>query len=168
MSSWAQRTFLTRERDPMITIWNMQVRPKFDYCSPLWSPCPNNYKDIDLLEETQRSFTRKIKGMDGLNYAQRLKKLHIKSVQRRHERYKIIYLYKIKENLVPNISDTYGLKFPHRGRLGCICKMPPYRLYHNKAMVARNNSFAQTASSLWNSLPRHLHNLKGISINAFK
>ena len=147
MSSWAQRTFLTRERDPMITIWNMQVRPKLDYCSPLWSPCPNNYKDIDLLEETQRSFTRKIKGMEGLNYAQRLKKLHMKSVQRRHERYKIIYLYKIKENLVPNISNTYGLKFPHRGRLGCICKMPPYRLYHNKAIIARNNSFAQTASS---------------------
>ena len=49
--------------------------------------------------------------MDGLDYAQRLKELKRSSIQRRHERFKIIYLYKIKEGLVPNISSANGLAF---------------------------------------------------------
>ena len=86
----------------MITIWNLLVRPHLDYCSPLWSPGPSNYNEIDLLEETQRVFTRNIKGMKGMDYAQRLSNLPnvITSIQRRHERYKILNAYKIKEGLV--------------------------------------------------------------------
>ena len=168
MSGWAQRTFSTREQDPMITIWNTQVRPILDYCSPLWSPSPNNYGNIDLLEGTQRSYTRSINGMEGLNYAQRLKELNMYSIQRRHERYKIIYVYKIKENLVPNISDTHGLQFFSSRRHGCMCRMPSYPLYHNRAVIARNNSFALTASLLWNSLPKHIRDISGLSVVTFK
>lgn len=168
MSGWALRTFTTRHKDPMITIWNVQVRPILDYCSPLWSPCPNNYRNIDLLEGTQRAYTRNISGMEGLDYGQRLKVLHMYSVQRRHERYKIIYIYKIKEKLVQNISVSHGLQFSQRGRLGCVCRVPSYPLYHNKAVIARNNSFALTASSLWNSLPKHIRDISGVSVDAFK
>ena len=168
MSGWAQRTFSTREQDPMITIWNTQVRPILDYCSPLWSPSPNNYGNIDLLEGTQWSYTRSINGMEGLNYAQRLKELNMYSIQRRHERYKIIYVYKIKENLVPNISDTHGLQFFSSRRHGCMCRMPSYPLYHNRAVIARNNSFALTASLLWNSLPKHIRDISGLSVLTFK
>ena len=152
----------------MITIWNSQVRPVLDYCSPLWSPCPTDFKNIDLLEGTQRAFTRRIESMEGLTYAQRLKKLKMYSVQRRQERYKIIYVYKIKEGLVPNISDTHGLFFSQRGRHGCRCVIPSFPLYGNKAITARNKSFALTASSLWNTLPRKIRDITGISVDAFK
>ena len=168
MMGWALRTFSTRKRDPMITIWNTQIRPILDYCSPLWSPCPTDIKNIDLLEQTLRTFTREIDGMEGLDYAERLKKLEMYSVQRRHERYKLIYMYKIKEGIVPNISETFGLTFSQRGRHGCICKMPPYRLYHNRAVIARDNSFALTASSLWNALPKNIRNISGLSVDSFK
>ena len=97
MSGWTMRTFQTRECVPMSTIWNSLVRPCLDYCSPLWSPSPSNFREIDLLEETYRSFTRQIGGVDGLDYAQRLKKLKRSSIQRRHKHFKIIYLCKIKE-----------------------------------------------------------------------
>ena len=103
------RTFQTKKRVPMSTIWNSLVRPCLDYCSPLWSPSPSNFREIDLLEETYRSFTRQIRGVDGLDYAQRLKKLKRSSIQRRHKCFKIIYLYKIKKGLVPNISKTNEL-----------------------------------------------------------
>ena len=92
MSGWAHRTFRTREPEPMKTVWNSLVRPSLDYCSPLWAPCPSNYGEIDMLEDTQRSFTRNINDMEGLYYAQRPKKLKIYSIQRRHERYKILYV----------------------------------------------------------------------------
>ena len=168
MSGWALRTFATRDQSAMITIWNAQIRSIFDYCSPLWAPCPNNYKDIELLEGTQRSFTRCINGMDGLDYAQRLKTLKLYSTQRRHERYKIIYIYKIKEELVPNISSTHGLQFFNSKRHGCKCRMPSFPLYHNRAVIARNSSFALTASSLWNCLPAKIRNISGLSVEAFK
>merc|ERR1712237_44936 len=100
------RTFQTREREPMLTIWISLIRPYLDYCSPLWSPRPSNFQEIDLLEETYRSFTRQIKGMDGLDYAQRLKELKRSSIQRRHERFKIIYLYKKKEGLVKDLNKV--------------------------------------------------------------
>ena len=94
MSGWALRSFSTREEDHMITIWNSLVRPCLDYCSPLWSPMPSDLQEIDLLEETQRSFTRQIKGLEGLDYAERLKKLKkpMYSIQRRNERFKTIYI----------------------------------------------------------------------------
>ena len=168
MSGWVLRTFTTRDRDPMITMWNSQVRPILDYCSPLWSPCPNNLGKIDLLENTQRTFTKNINGMEGLDYGQRLDKLNMCTVQRRQERYKIIYTYKIKEGLVPNISDTHGLQFLPNERHGCTCRIPKFPLYKNKAVVARNNSFALTASSLWNSLPRSIRNVTGVSVDVFK
>ena len=70
--------------------------------------------------------------------------------------------------MVPNISKIFGLTFSQRGRHGCICKMPTYRLYHNRAVIARNNSFALTASSLWNVLPKNIRNLSGLSVDSFK
>ena len=121
-----------------------------------------------MLEQTQRVFTRRINGMEGLDYAQRLRKLNMYSVQRRHERYKIIYIYKIKEGLVPNISETYGLEFVPSKRHGCTCKIPTFPLYNNKAAAARNNSFALTASSLWNSLPRDIRDITGVNVDIFK
>ena len=168
MAGWVLRTFSTRDRDPMLIMWYSQVRSILDYCSPLWSPNPKDLGNIDLIENTQRAFTRSINGMDGLDYGQRLKRLKLSSIQRRHERYKIIYTYKIKEGLVPNISDTHGLQFLPNERHGCICKMPKYPLYNSKSPAARNRSYALTASALWNSLPKCVRNISGIGVDTFK
>ena len=167
MAGWALRTFCTREKEPMKTLWNALIRPNLDYCSPLWSPRPSNYKAIDLLEDTQRSFTRKIKGMENIDYAHRLKKLKMYSTQRRHERYKILYIYKIKENIVPNISKENGIGFKNNLRHGCRCEVPKYPL-RGKSIRAREDSFALTASNLWNSLPRQIRDITGKDLNFFK
>ena len=162
MAGWALRAFRTREEIPMITIWNSLIRPCLNYCSPVWSPRPSNFREIDLLEETQRSFTRQIDGMDGLDYAQRQKKMKkpMYSIQRRNERFKIIQVYKIKEKRVPNISKKYGLTFKMNGRHGCKCDVPTFPI-RGRARKARESSFAWTACSLWNSLPKCVRNITG-------
>ena len=53
MAGWALRTFRTRKKLPMFTVWNSLITPCLDYCSPVWSPRPSNFEEIDLLEETQ-------------------------------------------------------------------------------------------------------------------
>ena len=167
MAGWALRTFKTRKELPMVTIWNSLVRPCLDYCSPLWSPRPSNFHEIDLLEKIQKNFTRQIDGMEGLDYAKRLERLHIYSTERRNERFKIINVYKIKENLVPNVSSTHGLHFETEGRRGCICKIP-YFPPGGRARKARDSSFAYTACNLWNSLPRCVRDITGKDVMFFK
>jgi len=37
-SSWILRTFRTRDRIPMLTLYKSLVRPILEYCSALWAP----------------------------------------------------------------------------------------------------------------------------------
>ena len=57
---------------------------------------------------------------------------------------------------------------PLEDTAGCRCRMPSYPLHHNLAVKARNSSFALTASSLWNCLPKHIRDISGLSVEAFK
>ena len=59
-----------------------------------------------MVEKVKLSFTRFISGMAGLSYTERLNDIKLSSLQRRRERYIIIYVWTILEGLVPNI-------FPH-------------------------------------------------------
>ena len=62
--------------------------------------------------------TKFITGMRPLSYDDRLKSLHLYSVQRRFERYTIIYIWKILESMVPNLSQPITYHFSdRRGRL---------------------------------------------------
>ena len=79
-----------------------------------------------------------------------------------------LYTYKIKEGLVPNVSETHGLQFHPNERHGCVCNVPKFPLYNNKAVKARNRSFALTASQLWNSLPKAVRDITGVSVDTFK
>ena len=105
--------------------------------------------------------------MEGLDYAERLKKRPLYSIQRRNERFKIINIYKIKEKLVPNISKEYGLTFKMHGRRGCECEMPTFPI-GSRARKARDSSFAWTACNLWNSLPRCVRDITGKDVEYFK
>ena len=68
-------------------------------------------KNINMVGKVQRSFTKFISGMEGLSYPERLIILKLYSLQRRRERYIIIYVWKISEGpVVPNISLLYVLK----------------------------------------------------------
>ena len=159
----------------MRTLWVSLIRPIIDYCSPLWSPHPTNYGNIDRLESVLRNFSSKVEGIKSLKYASRLKALKLQSIQRRHERYKIIYIYKIKEGIVPNLPNSptdsltnYSLIFSSSSRNGTRCSIPNPRLHYNPAMIQRQSSFAQTASDLWNSIPPCLSSISQLPVVKFK
>ena len=169
------RTFTKRDVTTMRTLFIALVRPHLDYCSPLWSPGPSNYADIERLEGVLRSFTKQVDGLRNLDYAGRLGALNLKSVQRRHERYKIIYAFKMKAGLVPSLPTNIttpnissALKFIKTRRQGTRCEVPNQCLHHNSAQTVRNSSFALTVSNLWNCLPPWISNYSGNSVDAFK
>jgi len=100
LSGWALRVFDSRDQTLMLTLLKSLIIPTLEFCSPLWFPI--DQKNINTLESIQRSFTSKIYGMSHLDYWQRLKKLDLYSLERRRERYVVIYIWKIWKGLVPN------------------------------------------------------------------
>ena len=96
------RNFSTREKEPMLRMFNTYIKSKMEYCCIIWSPMSQKW--IYELEKIQKSFTSKINGMEKLDYHERLKKLNLYSLERRRERYMIIYgwqqLEEIRENVL--------------------------------------------------------------------
>ena len=142
------RTFISREQAPMMMLFKSLVIPIIEYGSIIWNP----YKkcDINQIEAVQRSFTSKLEGLEDKNYHQRLKSLNIYSLERRRERYDILYAFKILKKIVPNI----GLQFKWSPRRGRNLVPPPVRKNSSEhAKTLRNSSFRSRVSRLFNSLP---------------
>ena len=89
--SWILRTFISRSKHTMITLYKSLVIPILEYCLVLWSP--NAAGLIQRLEEIQKSYLKQIKGAPQ-NYWETLKYFKIYSLQRRRECYRIIYTWK--------------------------------------------------------------------------
>ena len=108
MCSWILRTFQSRSPDVMLTLWKSMVLPILDYCSQLWSP--TKVGEIQQIEQVQKNFTRKIRSNSQEDYWCRLSRNNLYSLERRRERYRIIYVWKILEGMVPNLSGQSELR----------------------------------------------------------
>ena len=87
----------------MLTLLKQLVYPTVEYNSVLWNPTDPTL--IDSLEAIQRNFTRKIESPNlppNHDYWDRLKTFKLYSMQRRRERYSILYVWKVLHDLYPN------------------------------------------------------------------
>ena len=145
------RSFSTRDDSTMMTLYKTLILSKIDYCSILWNPT-NNLSDLRKLESVRAIFTSRMvcaKTDEGQqrNYWQRLKHLRLYSIQRRLERYAVIFVWKIYHGLVHNP----GIKFKNMdSRRGLLCIIPKY------VSKLRWNSFLVNGPKLFNSLPKDI------------
>ena len=142
--------FSTRDITTMLTLFKSLVLSRLDYASQLWSP--HLVKHIDQLEKIQRSFTKHITGMQGLDYSDRLVFLKLHSLQRRRERYCIIYVWKIIEGLVPNFSNPIVCSYSDRRGRSCIVS----HVHVGRLGTLAFNSFRWRAIRLLNAMPNHI------------
>ena len=163
---WILRTFTTRDPLPMVTLWKSLVLSRIEYCSQLW--CPLKKGEIQSLEMIQRSFIRKINGMNHLSYWDQLKKLKMYSLERRRERYHIIYVWKVIEQQVPNVGNNRIIsKLNERRGRECI----PPRVSQSCSKKVQNLIYASLpvhGQQLFNCLPRDLRNVTGCKVETFK
>ena len=98
-----------------------------------------------------------------MSYWERLKFLKMYSQERRMERYRAIYVWKILEGCVPNcgLLETYSER---RGREVAI----PAIRGRGKLQTIREGSFTIHGSKVFNSLPKEIRNLSRISVDDFK
>jgi hypothetical protein len=59
----------------------------------VWSPCSVN--DIVNIEAIQRRFTKRLQGMAGLSYCERLCKLNLESLEMRLLKHDLNFIFKI-------------------------------------------------------------------------
>ena len=107
-------------------------------------------QDISTLEAVQRRLTSKIALVNHLDYWERLKALNLMSLQRRRERYLLLYMYKIYLGLVPNDLD---ISWCYSGRRGLVAIIPPMPSSVQKINTSYDNFFKVLGPKLWNGIP---------------
>ena len=156
------RSFINRSIDLRRKLWRSYVEPVLDYGSQLY--CPINLTLISNLEAVQRNYTHNTENMQLHNYWERLALMKLNSVQRRQERYRIIYIFKILQNLVPNP----GIKFDTNCTRGQMIILPPIKTSHStKAVNMREQSLWCHGGKLFNALPINIRNCTD-SLDIFK
>ena len=103
--------------------------------------------------------------MRPLPYDERLKSLHLYPVQRQFERYIIIYIWKILEFTVLNLSQPQPSCYLS-DRRDCLCHAEHVCVGHLGTLSY--NSFRWKAVRLFNCLPQHVGNVYSCSRVIFK
>ena len=153
----------------MLQLWKSIVIPRLDYCSQLWNPSKNYL--IRQLEELQKNYIWRIHGFSNIDYHKALQKLKLYSLQRRRERYQIIYLWSIVELHVPNISngineDLIKVQSTIQSRRGRTIATKVLR--NTRFANLRYNSLPFAGARLFNALPKSLRNITNCSKMVFK
>ena len=146
-SSLILRCFLSKSPSIMTRAFKTYVRPILEYASSSWSPSAVGL--IIHLESVQRSFTKRLPGLNHLSYVERLSALNLQSLEHRRLITDLIILYKIiHKQICLNFSDffTFSPCTKTRGH--------PYRI---AVPLAKNNvlknSFSCRIVPIWNALP---------------
>ena len=156
---WILRTFYCRKMNFLRKMFNTYVIPHMDYCSQLWAPTEGT--NMDKIENVLRSFTAKIPQIKHLNYWDRLKAMKMNSIQRRYERYKILYTWKVLERKVPKC----GIEEEENPIKGRRCKIRPLK---PKIRSLREQSFQISGPKLFNKMPEKLRNMTKCTEADFK
>ena len=160
---WALRSFRRRSKLVMLTIWKSLIQSKLDYTSQLWSP--SDQTSIGKLESVARNFTSMIHGLEGMDYWERLESLHLFSQERRRERYRIIFLWKVAQGLVKGYNSTFSTS-PRRGRVMVVS--PLINRGPASLRKAKESSLQVRGAQLFNILPRALRDIMTGTPEQFK
>jgi hypothetical protein len=161
---WVLRTFYSRDQQFLRHMFNTLIQPHIDYCSQLWTP--EEGPQLDKVEKLLKNFTSKIPAVKELPYWERLRSLKMNSEQRRLERYKVIYTWKILQGMVPNCGIEVS---ESNERLGRRCKIPKLQKKATPAVQKlRDTSFQVSGPKLFNCLPKWLRNKRSLTIDEFK
>lgn len=155
------RTLVYKDKVIMVPLFKSLVRPIVEYGNSIWSPYLR--KHIDCIEKIQRNFTRKIYGMNGIDYSDRLRLLNLHSLEFRRVRGDLIETYKILHgiydtNTTACLFNLSNSDFTRGHNLKLNKPFCNTRKFHQ--------FFTNRTISLWNSLPSDIVN--AVSINSFK
>ena len=162
ISGMITRGITYKSKEVMIPLFKALIRPILEYMNYVW--CPYLRKHIDLIENVQRKFTKRIVGFGHLEYEQRLLKLSLPSLEYRRLRGDLIEVYKIMCELYdPVTTDTLFTKSDITKTRGHKFKLEKPALTNTQSFL---KFFTNRVINAWNDLPSEAVNAS--TINAFK
>jgi len=99
------RCFISQNVTLLVRAFITYVRPLLEYNCVVWSP--GLVRDVTLIEQVQRRFTKRLRGLRNISYAERLKLLNLDTLGDRRLKFAIIYCYKIIFGLVCVNCDEF-------------------------------------------------------------
>ena len=143
---WIIRTFHARDMHTMKTLMVQHSPATHRLLLPAMDTTQSwRYPEIESLF---RSFSSKIYPISELNYWDRLSALKMYSQERRMERYRIIYTWKILEGIAPNV----GIKSYTSTRQSYLCQVPQIKqCTSGKIRAIREGSLQIRGPQLFNS-----------------
>lgn len=158
-AAWVLNTFSDRRILTMMTLYKSLIRSHLENGCPLWNP--QSISDITKLEVVQKNFISKIYELRNLDYWEKLEKLNLRSLQRRRERYCLVHMWKIVNNIAPN---DLCFEFYSNARRGIKASLKPILQANSKYQTLRDNSFAHVGPKLWNLLPKDASEETSLSV----
>lgn len=159
-----KRSYKTRDRQTIATLYQSMVRPHLEYGNKIWGPFyAQDKKDV---ESVQRRATKLIPELKEVHYLDRLQALNIPTLEYRRSRGDMIQCYKIFNGIVRmNVKEMFAIIPPAATR--------SHTSGHDKRILrqrathrTRVNVFSNRVIADWNSLPRKV--TEATSTNAFK
>ena len=158
-----KRTFTSRSPKLWRGLWLQYIRPHVEFATQVWSP---QFKgDIDEIEKVQRRVTKHISSYQRITYEERLKRLELRTLEKRRLRGDLIQQYKIAHSID-------HVKFePPQPRADTRTRGHDQRLAeprHKGIFISqRQHSFTCRIVKPWNELPQELV-VQDLGVNGFK
>ena len=157
-ANWVLRVFRNRSIDFFKNMFRSLIQPHLDYGCPVWSP--STQKSITVIGDVLRRFSKRCPGISHLHYWDRLKKLGLNSMERRQERYTILYVFKI---LRKEVDDPGSFEVKHSIKRGLTLRNTLKMTGKPALRRVIEESFGARAVKLFNSLPRFIREYQGPS-----
>ena len=154
-----KRHIVSRDKTIILRLYKGLVRPKLEYCIQAWNP--SLVKDIELIEQVQHRATKLIPGIAHWPYHDRLKELHLTTLELRRHRGDLLETFKIlkgKEGIECDKLFTLNTSVTRGNSLKL--NKPRSRLN------VRQNYFSQRVINAWNQLPNEV--IEQDTVNGFK
>jgi len=103
-------------------------------------------RDITLIEQVQRRFTKRLRGYRNISYAERLRLLNLDTLEVLRLKFDLIYCYKIVFGLVRVNCDNFFVMVTSRTR------GHPFKLYKGFSSSTRASFFSERLIKRWNRL----------------
>ena len=144
------RSFLSKNTNNLILAYKTYVRPLLEYASPIWNPSQINL--INTIEAVQKKFTKRLPGLSGLSYPERLTILRLQSLEHRRLQFDLVACFNIVHNQICLDSSDFFIFSPTNRSRG-----HPFRLI--VPLVKSNikkHFFSCRVVHPWNHLPSTL------------
>ena len=152
-------TFHYRDRHTFLQLYKTYVRPHLEFASSSW--CPWTTQDIELIEKVQIKAVEMISGLQGQNYAEKLKELGIQSLEARRLRYDLIETYKTVHGLNKMDKNNFFEFVSESGRVNTRLAGDSLNLVTQRANTeVRKNFWSLRVVGPWNRLPAAIKRAK--------